>query len=481
MSFTDLQHYINSLEQTGQLHRISAEADPVYEITEIADRVVKSQGPALYFERPKGSPYPLAINLFGTYERACRALGVEDFNEIGSRISSYLSRSSSLSSFTDKIKFLWSLKDLKNIQPARVRKAPAQEVVESDGSLADLPVLKCWPDDAGRFITLPLVFTKHPESGNSNMGMYRIQIIDEKRALMHWHAHHDGARHHRLAAAGGADLEAAIVLGADPATIYSATAPLPPDIDELLFAGFLRNKPVETVAAKTVDLMVPAHAEFVLEGTVSVSETMPEGPFGDHTGFYSGVDHYPVFTLKALTRKRNPVYPATIVGPPPMEDYYLGKATERIFLPLIRMQLPEVVDINFPAEGVFHNCLLVSIDKQFPGHARKVASSMWGMGQMMLTKLIILVDKDVDVQNISETAWKVFSNIDPERDFFFSRGPLDVLDHASPEPMYGSKAGVDATRKHPEEGHRRPWPDEIRMSDDIRQLVSRRWKEYGLG
>jgi 4-hydroxy-3-polyprenylbenzoate decarboxylase len=313
-----------------------------------------------------------------------------------------------------------------------------------------------------------------------NMGMYRMQIIDERRAFMHWHLHHDGAGHHRANLAQGNETEVAIALGCDPATLYCATAPLPPGLDELMFAGFLRNSPVETVKAATVDLMVPAHAEFVLEGTVS-AETSIEGPFGDHTGFYSDADQYPVFTLRAITRRRSPVYPATIVGKPPMEDYYLGKATERIFLPLIKLQLPEIVDINFPCEGVFHNCVLVAIKKEYPGHARKVASALWGLGQMMFTKLIVIYDHDVNVQDLSEAAWRAFSNIDPERDLFFAKGPLDVLDHAAPAAVYGSKVGVDATRKLPAEGHGRPWPDEIRMDDATRELVDRRWKDYGLG
>lgn len=478
MAFKDLQHYIEELESRQDLKRITAAVDPVLEITEIADRVVKSGGPALFFESVKGSSYPVAINLFGTLERVCFALGVNALDEIADRILSMIP-TFPLSSFSDKVKLLWNLKDLKNIQPKTVRSGSSQEIVEKDGSLLQLPVLKCWPKDAGRFITLPLVFTKNPDTDQQNMGMYRIQVLDEKRALVHWHIHHDGASHYRLHRDRGRDMDVAIVLGCDPATIYAATAPLPPGLDETVFSGFLRNSPVEMVNAKTVELTVPAHAEFVLEGTVSATETHLEGPFGDHTGFYSDIEEYPVFHLKAITRKRKPVYPATIVGRPPMEDYFLGKATERIFLPLIKLQLPEIVDINFPCEGVFHNCVIVSIKKQYPGQARKVASSLWGMGQMMFTKLIIIVDDGVDVQSCSEAAWKVFSNVDPERDIFLTKGPLDVLDHSSPTPIFGSKAGIDATRKWKEEGHNRKWPEEIGMDDKIRDLVSSRWKEYG--
>ncbi|MCP4715065.1 MAG: menaquinone biosynthesis decarboxylase [Deltaproteobacteria bacterium] len=478
MAFRDLQEYIAELASRQELNKVGATVDPVLEATEIADRMVKSGGPALLFEHPAGSAYPLAMNLFGTEARTCCALGVQSFDEIAERIKAFIP-TGPVNSLGDTVKLLWNLKDIKNIQPKTLRSGPVQEVIERDPDLGSLPVLQCWPHDAGRFITLPLVFTKHPETGLQNLGMYRIQLIDAKRAFMHWHLHHDGAGHHRLNQKAGRDTEVAIALGGDPATIYAATAPLPPGLDEILFAGFLRNRPVEMVRAQTVDLLVPAHAEFILEGTVSATETGREGPFGDHTGFYSDIDEYPVFHLKAITRRKKPVYPATIVGRPPMEDYYLGKATERIFLPLIKMQLPEIVDINFPCEGVFHNCVMVSINKEYPGQARKVASALWGMGQMMFTKTIIIVDADVDVQNCSETAWIAFSNVDPQRDVFFTRGPLDVLDHASPTPIYGSKAGIDATVKHKIEGHDRQWPDAIATDDVTKKLVSSRWKEYG--
>ena len=478
MAFDNLQHYIAELEVRNDLKRISAETNPELEITEIADRVVKSGGPALYFNNTVGSAYPLAINLFGTLERTCFSLGVNCLDTIADRIIALIP-SSPVSSFTDKLKLLWQLKDFKNFQPKTIRSGISQEVVESNGNLLDLPVLKCWPKDAGRFITLPLVFTKNPDTNQQNLGMYRIQLIDSKRALVHWHVHHDGAAIHRMYKEKGQDMDIAIVLGCDPATIYSAIAPLPSGIDELIFSGFLRNSPVETVRGKTVDLLLPANAEFILEGTVSAAETMLEGPFGDHTGFYSGIDEYPVFHLKAITRRKKPVYPATIVGRPLMEDCFLGKATERIFLPLLKLQLTEIVDMNLPFEGVFHNCVIISIKKEYPGQARKVASSLWGTGQMMFTKTIIIVDADVNVQNCSETAWKAFSNVDPERDIFFTKGPLDVLDHSSPTPIYGSKVGIDATRTWKEEGHSRQWPEEIKMDAATQKLVTKRWAEYG--
>jgi 4-hydroxy-3-polyprenylbenzoate decarboxylase len=340
--------------------------------------------------------------------------------------------------------------------------------------------MKCWPRDGGRFITLPLVITKNPETGKQNVGMYRLQVYDGQTTGMHWHRHHDGARNYQAACRQGKPLEVAVALGGDPATIYSATAPLPPGLDEMIFSGFLRKRSVEVVRGRTVDLLVPAEAEIVLEGYVAPDEMRPEGPFGDHTGYYSLVDRYPVFHLTAITRRRTPVYPSTIVGRPPMEDCYMGKATERLFLPLVKLTLPEVVDMDLPPEGVFHNCVLVAIRKEYRGHAQKVMSAIWGMGQMMFSKVIVVVDADVNVHNYSEVTWKAFNNVDPRRDLLITEGPLDVLDHSSPTAHYGSKIGIDATRKRPEEGHPREWPEEILMNEEIRRLVGSRWKRYGL-
>ncbi|HUT84997.1 MAG TPA: menaquinone biosynthesis decarboxylase, partial [Thermodesulfobacteriota bacterium] len=382
------------------------------------------------------------------------------------------------STFFEKIGLLFRLKEISDFQPTKVNSAPVQEIIE-EPDFSSLPILKCWPEDGGRYITLPLVITKDPQTMIQNVGMYRMQVFNAKTAGMHWHPHHDGARNFRLHQEMGKRMEVAVALGGDPATIYAATAPLPPGIDELFLAGFLRGEGVEVVKGKSVDLWVPAQAEFILEGYVEGGEVKREGPFGDHTGFYSEADDYPVFHLTSITRRGNPVYPATIVGRPPMEDFFLGKATERLFLPLVRLLLPEVVDINMPCEGVFHNCLIVSIKKEYPGQVRKVASALWGMGQMMLTKVILVVDEEVNVQNCSEVAWKVLSNVDPERDVFFQKGPLDVLDHASSTPGYGSKVGIDGTKKSRWEGHSRTWPDEITMTEGIKRLVERRWKEYG--
>ncbi|MEW6215544.1 MAG: menaquinone biosynthesis decarboxylase [Nitrospirota bacterium] len=480
MIFNDLREFIDFLDDKGELVRIKAEVDPILEVTEIVDRISKKGGPALLFEKVKGSQIPLLINIFGSYQRISWALGVNDFSVISQRFSSLFKIDFDLK-FRQKIEFLHGLYKLSNSKPREVKKAPCQEVVkEDDFSLLDYPILKCWPEDGGRFITLPLVITKDPESGKQNMGMYRLQVFDEKTTGMHWHTHHDGAVNYRKAAKYGKRMEVAVVLGGDPITIYSATAPLPYGIEELFFAGFLRGKPVEVVKAKTVDILIPARAEIILEGYVEIGEERIEGPFGDHTGYYSIAANYPVFRVTCITQRKAPIYPATIVGKPPMEDCYLGKATERMFLPFIKMQFPEIVDINLPVEGVFHNCALISIKKSYPMHARKVMNAIWGLGQMMFTKFIIVFDEEVNVQNPSEVVWKAFNNVDPSRDILVVEGPLDVLDHSSNKPIYGAKMGIDATKKWPEEGYQREWPPEIRMSEEIKKLVDKRWAEYGL-
>jgi 4-hydroxy-3-polyprenylbenzoate decarboxylase len=478
--FDDIREFISHLEDSGQLVRIKEEVDPVLEITEITDRVSKNHGPALLFENVKGSGIPLLINTFGSYDRMSQALGVQQFSDITERFSSLLKMDLE-KTFGQKIDVLLEVYKLTKAKPKVVQKAPCQEIVKTDDlSLFDYPVLKCWPEDGGRFITLPLVITKNPETGRQNMGMYRLQVFDEKTTGMHWHTHHDGAVNYRKAADGKEKLEVAVALGGDPITIYSATAPLPYEIDELLFAGFLRGKPVEVVKAKTVDLLVPARAEVILEGYVEPGETRREGPFGDHTGYYSLADDYPVFHLTCITQRKDPVYPATVVGKPPMEDCYLGKATERIFLPFIKAVIPEIVDVNLPLEGVFHNCALISIDKTLPHQARKVISAVWGLGQMMFTKFIVIVDKDVDVYNPSEVAWRAFNNVDARRDILITEGPVDVLDHSSDTPKVGAKMGIDATRKWADEGYEREWPADIEMSEEVKQRVDRRWSEYGL-
>jgi 4-hydroxy-3-polyprenylbenzoate decarboxylase len=382
-----------------------------------------------------------------------------------------------------KLKMLPKLAEVGSFFPRIVETGPCKEVIDRESfSLRDLPVLHCWPLDGGPFITLPMVFSKNPMTGKRNCGMYRLQVYDERTTGMHWQTHKQGAEHHRrLIEQGRKRMDVAVAIGCDPATMYSAILPLPPDLDEMMISGFLRGKPVEMVKCEMSDIEVPAQAEIVLEGYLELGESRTEGPFGDHTGFYSLEDEYPVFHLTCMTRRRNPIYPTTIVGPPPMEDFYMGKAIERIFLPLMRMQLPEVRDIAMPAEGVFHNLILVSIRKSYPGHARKVMHAIWGLGQAMFSKCIVVVDEDVNVQDVRETAWKALNNIDPQRDIEFVLGPVDSLDHASRLPNFGSKMGVDATRKWAAEGFTRPWPKVIRMDESVQRRVDQLWRKAGLG
>ncbi|MGE5568252.1 MAG: menaquinone biosynthesis decarboxylase [Rhodospirillales bacterium] len=482
MSYSDLREFIQKLEQERELSRVRVEVDPELEITEFADRAVKRGGPALLFEKPKGSDVPVLINAFASMRRMELALGVSSLDEIAARMQGLLEMKAP-EGLMGKLKMLPRLAEVGSFFPKTVSSGPCKEVIRRDDfSLFDYPILKCWPEDGGRFITLPLVFSRNPENGKRNCGMYRMQVYDERTAGMHWQTHKQGAEHYRrLAKQGkGTRMDVAVAIGADPATMFSAILPLPPDLDEMMFAGFLRSRPVEMVKCETSDLEVPASAEIVLEGYVELGELRREGPFGDHTGFYSLEDDYPVFHLTCITQRKKPIYAATIVGPPPMEDYYMGKAIERIFLPLMRLQLPEVRDMCMPAEGVFHNLLLVSIRKSYPGHARKVMHAIWGMGQAMFSKCIVVVDEDVDVQNVREVAWKALNNVDPQRDIEFVMGPVDSLDHASRLPNYGSKMGVDATRKWPQEGFTRPWPEVIRMTPEVRRRVDELWKQAGL-
>jgi len=481
MAYRDLREFIRALEQNHELQRIPFEVDPVLEIAEFADRAVKRGGPALLFEKPKGSSIPVLINSFASKRKMEIALEVTAAEEVAERIVELLEMRMP-EGLLGKLKMLPKLADLGSVFPRIVSKGPCQEVVRTaDFSLHDYPVLQCWPGDAGRFITLPLVFSRNPDTGKRNCGMYRMQIFDERTAGMHWQTHKQGAEHYRrMQHHGQTRMDVAVAIGADPATMYSAILPLPPDLDEMMIAGFLRQSPVEMVKCQTSDLEVPANAEIVLEGYVELGELRTEGPFGDHTGFYSLADEYPVFHVTCITQRKEPIYATTIVGPPPMEDYYMGKAIERIFLPLMRVQIPEVRDIAMPAEGIFHNLILVSMRKSYPGHARKVMHAIWGLGQAMFSKVIVVVDEDVDVQNTREVAWKALNNIDPERDIQFVMGPIDSLDHSSRLPNYGSKMGVDATRKWPGEGFTRPWPGVIEMSTEVKRRVDELWKKAGL-
>lgn len=482
MAYNNLRDFISALEKQKELKRIPFEVDPYLEITEFADRAVKTGGPALLFEKPRGSRIPVLINAFASLRRMEIALGVSSLEEIAARITDYLQMQMP-AGLVGKLRMLPRLAEMSSFFPKRISSGPVKEVVRHDGfSLREFPVLHCWPQDAGPFITLPMVFSKNPETGKRNCGMYRMQVFDDRTTGMHWQTHKQGAEHYRrlLKKEGKTRrMEVAVALGGDPATIFSSILPLPPDVDEMMVAGFLRGRPVEMVGCETCDLEVPAHAEIVLEGYVELGEVRTEGPFGDHTGFYSLADEYPVFHVTCITHRKDPIYPATIVGVPPMEDFYMGKAIERIFLPLIRLQIPEIRDISMPPEGVFHNLMLVSIRKSYAGQARKVMHAIWGLGQAMFTKCIVVVDEDVNVQDVKEVAWRALNNIDPERDIEFVMGPVDSLDHASRLPNFGSKMGVDATRKWPEEGFQRPWPDVIRMSPEVQARVDALWKKAG--
>ncbi len=492
MAYRDFQEFLLRLEQENELCRIHYPLDPYLEVTEVADRVMKQGGPALLIERPKGSDIPIAINTLGSRRRMSLALGVDDYEQIAREIEQLLQpelptlsgglmgKLQALPQLLPQVGKL--LQVARSVPPTIVREGICQEVVKTGDAvdLFELPILHCWPGDGGRYITLPLVFTHDPNTGRRNVGMYRIQVLDRRTTAMHWQIHKGGAAHHQNAEAHGRPIQVAVVLGGDPALIFSAVAPLPPGIDELMFAGFLRKKPVELVPARTVDLLVPANAEIVIEGTIQPGERCLEGPFGDHTGYYSLPDYYPVFHVSAITHRQNPVYPATIVGVPPMEDGWIGKAIERIFLPLIRLTLPEIVDINLPVEGAFHNFCFVSIRKRYPGHAFKVMHALWGLGQLMFSKFIVVFDEDVNVHDLGEVLWRWGANVDPERDMCIVKGPVDVLDHASPAVGFGSKIGFDATRKWKEEGFQREWPEVIRMSPEVKARIDALWDQLGI-
>jgi 4-hydroxy-3-polyprenylbenzoate decarboxylase len=484
MAYADLRDFIQALEKNKELVRIPFEVDPYLEITEFADRAVKRNGPALLFEKPAGSTMPVLINAFASERRMALALEVDNFQETADRITEYLQMRMP-EGLLGKLKMLPKLAEMGAFFPKIVSNGPCKEVIRkgADINLKELPVLHCWPDDGGPFITLPMVFTKNPETGKRNCGMYRMQVYDERSTGMHWQTHKQGAEHYRrLLKEGKGDgrMPVAVAIGADPATMYSAILPLPPDLDEMMISGFLRGKPVEMVKCETCDIEVPANAEIVLEGYVTLGELKREGPFGDHTGFYSLADDYPVFHVECMTQRKNPIYATTIVGPPPMEDYFMGKSIERIFLPLMRMQIPEIRDMSMPAEGIFHNLMILSIRKSYPMQARKVMHAIWGLGQAMFTKCIVVVDEDVNVHDYSEVAWKALNNIDPQRDIEFSMGPIDSLDHSSRMPNWGSKMGIDATRKWPQEGFTREWPEVLKMTPDVKRRVDELWKKAGL-
>jgi 4-hydroxy-3-polyprenylbenzoate decarboxylase len=582
MAYKNLRDFISLLEKKGELVRVKTPVSPDLEITEIADRVMKSEGggKALLFENcvdekhPGGFGVPVLINAFGSRKRMSWALGVEDLEEIAERIESLIKTPQEISrnpSFLNKLQQLPQLLQLADSFPKTVSRGACQEVIlkGDEVDLTKFPILKCWPGDGGNFITLPMVFTRDPKTLARNVGMYRMQIFDKNTTGMHWQKHKTGARHyeeyramqtahppspspqegeivtglrpatqslrgessatptdfenqwtspaslsavalakeeagrhnpavgdqtpkspihsgvgtevHGIRGAESFRIPVSVALGGDPVLTYAATAPLPEGIDEIVFAGWLRGKSVEMVKCLTNDLEVPADAEIILEGYVDPAEPLRrEGPFGDHTGYYSLADDYPAFHVTAITHRKNPIYPATIVGIPPMEDAWLGKASERIFLPLLKMQLPEIVDLNLPIEGVFHNLAIVSIKKRYPGQARKVACALWGLGQMMFAKMIVVVDAEVNVQNYRELLWRVGNNISPQRDVFFVEGPIDSLDHSSPLPNYGSKMGIDATKKLSSEGFNRDWPEILEMSPEVKKKINGMWRDLGI-
>jgi 4-hydroxy-3-polyprenylbenzoate decarboxylase len=512
LAYEDLRDWMAALERAGELKKIRTPVNPILEIAEITDRVSKTGGPALLFQNIEGHPgSQVLINQFGSACRMNLALEVDSLDQVADRIRHFMDVKSP-QGFLDKVKMLPMLAEMGKFFPKAVSTGPCKEVIKRDSfSLLDFPILQCWPKDAGRFITMPCVITRDPKTGKRNVGMYRLQVYDDHTTGMHWQRQKVGAEHYREAlraaaashqtgssspakaavdimarTSGGSVLidgdrpsgrmEVAVAIGTDPAITFSAIVPAPPDVEEYLIAGFLRQKPVELVKCETVDLEVPATSEIVLEGHVHLDELRTEGPFGDHTGFYSLEDLYPVFHLSCITHRKNPIYATTIVGKPPMEDGWMGKAVERIFLPLMKLTIPEIVDINLPVEGIFHNLMIVSIKKSYPGQARKVMNAIWSLGQAMFTKCIIVLDEDVNVQDIAEVTLKALDHIDPERDIQFTLGPVDSLDHSSRLPNYGSKMGIDATRKWPSEGFTRPWPDEILMDDKTKALVDSKWK-----
>jgi 4-hydroxy-3-polyprenylbenzoate decarboxylase len=484
MAFRSFQHFLEEIERAGELLRITEPVDTELVIAEWANREMKSPGggKALLFEKPtidgKASAFPVAINTMGSRKRIAMALGSDDVGDLAQEIQLIL-KAKPPTDLREGFALLKQGIHLLHARPKSVSSGPCQEVVHrfeerptlNELTLRDLPILKCWPKDGGRFITFPNVHTRDPESGARNVGMYRMQVFDERTTAMHWQVHKVGARHGKVYYERGERMPVAVTLGGDPALTFAATAPLPDGLDEILFAGFLRKKSVELVKCKTIDVEVPADADFVLEGFVQPGEMRPEGPFGDHTGFYTAVEDYPVFHLTAITHRKDAVYPTTIVGPPPMEDFYMGDATVRIFLPVFKMNFPEIVDMTLPPEGVFHNLVFVSIRKQYPYQAFKVMHGLWGMGQMMFSKYIVVVDEDCDVHNTSEVLFRLCANTDPERDSTIIRNPSDSLDHAPTEQNIGSHMGIDATGKLPGENYHRPWPELLKMEERVRALV----------
>src|SRR5437667_2152230 len=460
--YADLNEFVADLDRRRLLARVTEPVNPHLEISAVTDRACKAArgGPALLFEQPTGYEMPVVTNLYGSTERMGLALNVNTLDDLAKTIDELMTPQMP-EGVMDALKMLPLVGRLRDLVPKTVKDAPCHEIVQRDGTLDALPILTCWPQDGGKYITFPLVFTKDPETGTRNIGAYRMQVFDGRTTGMHWQRHKGAAQHYRVAERLGRRLDVAVALGPEPVLPYCATAPMPEGLDELLLAGFLARRRIEMVACVTVDLEVPASSQIVLEGYVDPGERRREGPFGDHTGLYSRPDDYPVFHLTCVTQRKRPIYLTTVVGVPPMEDYYLGLASERIFLPMIRKTLPEIVDMHFPAEGIFHNLVIVSIDRRFPGHARKIMNAFWGLGQLMFSKTIVVVDKDVNVHDLSQVAWIVGTHMDPLRDIQMTKGPVDDLDDAADLPAYGGKMGIDATKKWASEGYTRNWPARV--------------------
>jgi 4-hydroxy-3-polyprenylbenzoate decarboxylase len=474
--YSNLTDFLSDLERRRLLARIAEPVSPDLEIAAVTDRACKSPGggPGLLFDKPTGYDMPVATNVYGSTERMCLALGVKALDDLAREIDELMTPQMP-EGIMDALKMLPMVGRLRDLMPKTVKDAPCHEIVERDGTLDALPILTCWPEDGGRYITFPIVFTKDPETGMRNIGAYRMQVFDGRTTGMHWQRHKGAAQHYRVAERMKKRLDVAVALGAEPVLPYCATAPMPEGLDELLLAGFLARRRIEMVKCVTSDLEVPASSHIVLEGYVDPGERRREGPFGDHTGLYSQPDDFPVFHLTCVTRRKRPTYLTTVVGVPPMEDYYLGLASERIFLPMIRKTLPEIVDMHFPAEGIFHNLVLVSIDKRYPGHARKIMNAFWGLGQLMFSKTIVVVDKDVNVQDLSQVAWIVGTHMDPLRDVQMTKGPVDDLDDAAELPAYGGKMGIDATRKWASEGYTRAWPARVATTEAAGRRATEIW------
>jgi 4-hydroxy-3-polyprenylbenzoate decarboxylase len=476
----DIHEFITELEKNGELKRVKTEVDSNLEIAEILRREMYSNGSAILFENVKGYDIPVLGNAFGSMKRLEIGLEMTDFTEIGQRIAD-MTKMDIPSGFLNKIKKLPELSKMASSFPKAETRGPVTERTSSDASFDDLPILKSWPNDAGRFITLGLVATRHPETGVRNLGVYRMQIIDKTHAIMHWQKHKRGAHHGDISKDRGEKIPVAIIIGGEPATIFSSIAPVPEGLDKYLFAGITRKEGIKTVKCKTIDLDVPANAEIVLEGYVDPEDVRDEGPFGDHTGYYTPAEPFPTFTLTGIMRREDPIYVTTVVGKPILEDAYIGKVIERSFLPLIRMLQPEVVDYSMPAAGWFQGLAIISIKKRYPGQAKKVMMGLWGMGQLSLTKTFVVVDDDINVHNMNDVIWAITTRADAARDtIIINNTPTDTLDPASPLVNLGSKMGIDATQKTKEEGYEREIQQQVKVDDKTKNLVDSKWSDYGL-